>query len=145
MTFNAKNIPHGFWGAAAMFLILLALTILLLADDLLLFVLFDNFGGTQVDFSLRLTAALVLTILNIGLAIVAFGVFKKKPETGAEAMIGARAVVARTTATETWVKVHGELWRAQCPQMLRKDEEVIIAGMDGLTLHVEKPQLRMAD
>lgn len=134
----AKDIPSGFWGIVAMFIAILALTVLLLSDDLLLFILFDSFGSMQVDLSLRLTVALVLTILNIGLAIFAFSILKKKPETGADAMIGMKATVARATETETWIKVRGELWRAQCAHTLHVGEEVQVTGIDGLILHIEK-------
>jgi membrane protein implicated in regulation of membrane protease activity len=138
MARHARDIPSGFWGIVATFIAILALTVLLLSDDLLLFILFDSFGSMQVDLSLRLTVALVLTILNIGLAIFAFSILKKKPETGADAMIGMKAMVARATETETWIKVRGELWRAQCSQTLHVGEEVQVTGIDGLILHIEK-------
>ncbi len=122
-----------------MFLLVLALALLLLSDELVLFLIFDNLGSSvQVDFSLRLTAALVLMILNMVLVIFAFGMLKKKPETGAEAMIGMTGVVTRVTASETWVKVRGELWRAQCAQMIAQNEAVRVIGLNGLTLQVEK-------
>ncbi len=121
-----------------MVLMIFALTVLLLVDDVLLFVIFDNFGAAQVSSSLRLTVALMLTVLNIGLAIFAFSILKKKPETGAEAMIGMRGVVTRATETETWIRVHGELWRAQCAQTLRTGDEVLVVNLEGLTLRVEK-------
>lgn len=135
---DARKIPSGFWGAAAMFIMLLALSVLLLFDDLLLFLVFDNFGGVRVDFSLRLSAALVLTVLNLALAIIAFSILRKRPETGAEAMIGAKAIVMRAGENEAWVQVHGELWRARGPQTLSAGEEVVITGIEGLTLQVQK-------
>ena len=134
----ARNTPPGFWGALALFLLVLAMIVLLLSDEVLLFLVFDRWGVVQVDFSLRFTAALTLMLVNVLLAIFAFGALRQKAQTGAEAMIGLPGVVMRVAETQTWVKVRGELWRAQSASVLQQGDEILVLGLQGLTLQVEK-------
>jgi len=54
--------------------------------------------------------------------------------TGAEALIGQKAVVS----TPTQVRVAGELWEAQSEQELVPGDEVEVTGLEGLTLRVSR-------
>jgi len=56
--------------------------------------------------------------------------------TGERAMIGDRAVVVKATRSHTEVHYRGESWRAVSSQPLQRGQEVIIEGVDGLTLRV---------
>lgn len=59
-----------------------------------------------------------------------------KPKTGAEAMIGAKAVVVRACRPLGDVRVQGELWAARCDEGANAGETVLIESIDGLTLVV---------
>jgi membrane protein implicated in regulation of membrane protease activity len=59
---------------------------------------------------------------------------RRRAVTGAEALIGQKAVVS----TPTQVRVAGELWEAQSEQELVPGDEVEINGLEGLTLRVSR-------
>jgi membrane protein implicated in regulation of membrane protease activity len=58
---------------------------------------------------------------------------RRRAPTGAEALVGRTAVVA----TPTQVRVAGELWEARAEGMLVPGEQVVVRGVDGLTLLVD--------
>ena len=57
---------------------------------------------------------------------------RRRAVTGAEALVGRTAVVAR----ENHVRIAGELWAARSDQPLREGAGVRVVGVDGLTLVV---------
>jgi membrane protein implicated in regulation of membrane protease activity len=73
-------------------------------------------------------------LLDIGesLAFVKWSRRRRSP-VGAEALVGQTAVVA----TQTQVRVAGELWEARSEAPLRVGDEVVVRAVDGLTLVVE--------
>ena len=58
---------------------------------------------------------------------------RRKSVTGAEALVGQRAVVA----TPTQVRVAGELWNARSTDPLVEGTEVVVKEVEGLTLVVD--------
>jgi membrane protein implicated in regulation of membrane protease activity len=58
---------------------------------------------------------------------------RRRAVTGAEALVGATGVVA----TSTQVRVAGELWNARSADELVPGAEVVVKGVDGLTLVVD--------
>lgn len=58
---------------------------------------------------------------------------RRRAVTGAEALVGRTAVVA----TPTQVRVAGELWQARADAPLTPGDEVIVRGVEGLTLLVD--------
>jgi membrane protein implicated in regulation of membrane protease activity len=58
---------------------------------------------------------------------------RRRAATGAEALIGQRAIVA----TPTQVRIAGELWEARSGDVLVLGEEVVVRGVEGLTLLVD--------
>jgi membrane-bound serine protease (ClpP class) len=73
-------------------------------------------------------------LLDIGesLAFVKWSRRRRSP-VGAEALVGQTAVVA----TQTQVRVAGELWEARSDASLRVGDQVVVRAVDGLTLVVE--------
>ena len=59
---------------------------------------------------------------------------RRRAVTGAEALIGQRAVVSTTMQ----VRVAGELWQVQSEQELVPGDEVEVTGLEGLTLRVSR-------
>jgi membrane-bound serine protease (ClpP class) len=59
---------------------------------------------------------------------------RRRAATGAEALIGQKAIVS---STPTQVRIAGELWEARSDRPLRPGEEVVVRAVDGLTLVVE--------
>jgi membrane-bound serine protease (ClpP class) len=58
----------------------------------------------------------------------------RRSHTGAEAMVGAAAVVLE----DGWVRVAGERWRARADAPLEPGETVEVVGIEGLTLVVRR-------
>jgi membrane-bound ClpP family serine protease len=62
---------------------------------------------------------------------------RKRPVVGVEAMVGAHAEVVSECRPDGWVRVHGELWRARCPEGADVGRRVRVVNVDQLTLLVE--------
>src|SRR5436309_16075322 len=58
---------------------------------------------------------------------------RRRSVTGAEALIGQKAVVG----TATQVRIAGELWQARSERSLCPGDEIVVRAIDGLTLLVE--------
>ena len=64
---------------------------------------------------------------------------RRKQVGGREGMIGLRGKVVKPLNPQGVVKVRGELWKASSTEgSISTDEEVIIVGMEGLRLLVER-------
>ena len=58
---------------------------------------------------------------------------RRRSSVGVETLVGKRAVVL----TPTQVRVEGEIWEARSERPLTPGEEVVVHGVEGLTLVVE--------
>jgi membrane-bound serine protease (ClpP class) len=63
---------------------------------------------------------------------------RRRPQVGAEALIGATAEVVSPCRPLGRVRVQGELWRARCEDGADEGDTVRIRALDGLTLTVER-------
>jgi membrane protein implicated in regulation of membrane protease activity len=63
---------------------------------------------------------------------------RKRATVGAEALVGRTARVVRTCRPDGYVRLDGELWQARCEAGAERGDEVRIAGLEGLTLVVER-------
>jgi len=61
---------------------------------------------------------------------------RRRSVSGAEGLIGLRALVVEACRPDGWVRVHGELWRAHCPRGAEVGEHVRVVRVDDLTLEV---------
>ena len=59
---------------------------------------------------------------------------RRRAVTGVEALLGQTAVVSRSP---TQVRVAGELWEARSDRVLVPGDEVVVRGVEGLTLLVD--------
>jgi membrane protein implicated in regulation of membrane protease activity len=60
-----------------------------------------------------------------------------------DSIVGCTAVVEGDLDPDGWVKVNGELWRVTCVgSKAGKGDEVIVVGIEGLKLTVEKKAVR---
>jgi membrane protein implicated in regulation of membrane protease activity len=62
----------------------------------------------------------------------------RKAVVGTAALVGASALVTEDCRPTGWVRVSGELWRAECADGVSVGERVRIAAVQGLTLVVER-------
>ena len=118
--------------------ILFTLTVVFMFDDVLFYLMFEHALGLQLHFAVKAGIMIVITMLNLGLALLVIKSLNEKPQTGAEGMIGEKGVVDRVLAHHLWVKVRGERWRAQSHEKLAVGDSVIVRELQGLTLHVTR-------
>jgi membrane-bound serine protease (ClpP class) len=63
---------------------------------------------------------------------------RRRPQVGAETLIGASASVVTPCRPVGQVRVHGELWQARCDEGADRGDTVRVRGLEGLTLVVER-------
>ncbi|MGC8765200.1 MAG: NfeD family protein [Brevinematia bacterium] len=82
-------------------------------------------------------------VFTTGLLIFIFfvlrGSLKKKVVSGSEGMIGLSGVAISDFSTgQGFVKVHGEIWRAISTDDIKDGDEVIVTGINGLSLNIKR-------
>lgn len=117
--------------------ILFAVTIALMLDDVIFYLLFESLLEWKLNWLAKLGIGIVIFILNLALALLVIKALQAKPQTGAEGLIDEQGIVERVALPDYWVKVHGELWRAQSHERLAVGEKVLVRKMKGLKLEVE--------
>jgi membrane protein implicated in regulation of membrane protease activity len=65
---------------------------------------------------------------------------RRHAHVGAETLIGRTAVVALPCRPAGQVRVDGEIWQARCETGVGEGEQVVIRGIDRLTLLVERSE-----
>jgi membrane-bound serine protease (ClpP class) len=103
-----------------------------------------------------LVGAIVLALFvlppGLGIAAVALGIAievaevgfwirflrRYRVQTGVEGLIGSTAEVIENCDPVGRVRLRGEIWRARCASRAEVGEQVIVTGVDGLTLEVER-------
>ena len=67
---------------------------------------------------------------------------QRRARVGAETLVGRSAVVVLPCFPDGQVKLDGELWGARCDAGAGTDSEVVVRGLEGLTLVVEPAPAR---
>ncbi len=90
--------------------------------------------------SLKLMAPTIVLVggFFVVVSTLAFRAYRSKPKSGTEGMIGEVGVVKKAIDREGLVFVHGEYWRARADERIEQGEEVVVKGVKGLILEVEK-------
>ena len=63
---------------------------------------------------------------------------RARPRIGAEALLGADGVAVDECRPDGRVRVHGEIWRATCPEGVDAGERIVVTAVSGLTLQVHR-------
>lgn len=84
------------------------------------------------------TAAFFIFAVGMGLRAL-----RRKPVSGTQGLVG-EVGVAKTNIDEKGgtVFVHGELWEARADEKIKKGEDVVVLGVDGLKLKVKRKEER---
>lgn len=120
-------------------------TVLLIAGLLVLF----NTPATPEFLAISIPAAVGLggltAIFFLFVAGKALRAQRSQAMTGAEGLLGKSGPVRSSFSSDSFkapysgtVLVAGELWRAQSNEKVLRGEQVIVTGMEGFTLHVER-------
>ncbi len=124
-------------------LLILFLTGFFLVDDVLFYFLFQNmfnWGVRPLPFAF---GAAVVIGLNLGLALTIWRTLRHRPTTGPQGMIGKVGVVVKKARGEIWVRVNGEIWKAETADRVKSGEEVMVEDIRGLLLVVRKTRARL--
>lgn len=83
-----------------------------------------------------------VTAMFFGILLrLAYKAHKRKPVTGVEELIGMKGIAKTDIDRQRgMVMVHGELWQAISDHEIKKDEEIIVEEVIGLTLKVRKAE-----
>ncbi len=93
----------------------------------------------KLSLSVIIPVAIVTALFFAVLLRLAYKAHKRKPVTGVEELIGMKGYAKEDFSSgKGLVMVHGELWQAISDEEIKKDEEVIVEKVDGLTLKVRK-------
>jgi len=86
-------------------------------------------------------------VVPVTLATAAFFLFAlgmalrtrlRKPTTGKRGLIGEIGVAETRLNPDGKIFLHGELWNARCPEVIRKGDKVRVVAVERLLLHVER-------
>jgi membrane-bound serine protease (ClpP class) len=96
------------------------------------------FQGDNVRVSLAVVLGATLATALFFLFIVGAGLrAQRRPaRTGREGLVGARAVVIETLQPQGWVRIGDERWQARSDGVAETGVEVVVTGVEGLTLRV---------
>jgi membrane-bound serine protease (ClpP class) len=101
-------------------------------------ILFDDEAGqVAVAIPVILTFTLLSMALFIGVVGYAVKTRRKPVVSGREEMIGATGEALEDFHGSGPVRVHSEIWTAECDQPVRRGQRVRVTGMQGLRLNVE--------
>lgn len=101
------------------------------------------FDTANPFFKLSLSVIIPVTVVTVLFFAVmlrlVYKAHKRKPITGVEELIGLKGI-AKTDIDSRggMVVVHGELWQAVSDEKIKKDEEIVVEEVRGLTLKVRK-------
>ncbi|MGP9819301.1 NfeD family protein [Salinarimonas sp. NSM] len=103
------------------------------------FILFDTDApGFSLSPAVALAATLATGLLLTIVLAAAVRALRRRPATGDEALVDARARVLHWEAFAGEVEIHGERWRATADEPLAPGEPVRVLSRDGLTLTVAR-------
>ena len=97
-------------------------------------------GGYTLPLSLVLSVSLLMGLLMMSIAFLAFKTFRiKKHKTGLESIVGEKGeVTALLSEKKGWVIVLGENWRFYSSDQIKKGDLVEVTGREGMNLKVKK-------
>ncbi len=99
--------------------------------------LFEDVG---VSLKLMLPTIVLIGGFFIGIAFLAFRVYRRKPTSGMEGLIGETGVVEERIDPVGLIFAHGEYWKATSTEVAEQGDKVRIMGSRGLELIVEKEE-----
>jgi membrane-bound ClpP family serine protease len=99
-------------------------------------------GGTALVVAVTLVMAAVAAVLLVLTVRATLSVSRRRPRTGAEALIGHVGVVRLPPAPVGQVLVDGALWQARpcLGDELRTGDQVVVERVSGLTLSVRRAE-----
>jgi membrane-bound serine protease (ClpP class) len=92
----------------------------------------------QISWAVIIPAVAMSAILFIITVTVAIRVYREKPTTGKEGLIGMVAAAKTDILSDGQVFMRGEYWNAWSDEPIQKGEQVIVIAVEGLKVKVRK-------
>lgn len=92
----------------------------------------------QISWAVILPAVVLSAVLFIITVTIAVRVYREKPTTGKEGMIGMQAEAKTDIRPEGQVFMRGEYWTAWSDEPILKGEHVVVTAVEGLKVKVKK-------
>ncbi|HET8701999.1 MAG TPA: nodulation protein NfeD [Nitrococcus sp.] len=96
-----------------------------------------NVAGFQLSIMLIIGFAAASLLVLLASASLAIRAHRRPVVSGRQQMLGSEGIVSADFHGIGWIRIHGELWQAQCDVALRAGQRVRVMGIDGLRLRVE--------
>ncbi len=107
----------------------------------ILIVLYMLYRENLLSVESLLIIASITILVSILVSYKIIETYRKPPAIGEEELIGKRGLVIEDLDPEGKILIEGEIWRARSISgHIREDKEVIVRGVEGLTLIVEEIQ-----
>lgn len=101
--------------------------------------LFESPGPfLKLSFGVILPAAIITALFFTVTIRLAYRAWKRKPVTGQEGLVGLEGTALTDVSEDGMVLVHGEYWKAQSDEPLKKGEPIIVESVKGLQIKVRK-------
>lgn len=118
--------------------LIVVLTVFFAVDDVLMFVLMQQFEVINMHGWLYYFTYALLLLGSLAVALLVVKALQRHPVTGCEGLQGARGEVVRRNSKGYQVEIAGEIWQAVCHQELSIGDAVRVESVDGLNLTVRK-------
>ncbi len=92
----------------------------------------------QISWAVIIPAVALSALLFIITVTVAVRVYREKPDTGKEGLIGMHAVAKTDVHKEGQVFMRGEYWSAWSEEPIQKGDQVTVVAIEGLKVKVKK-------
>ncbi len=97
--------------------------------------LFDsNLPFLHLSWQVIAAVVLITTLFFVFLVTLVVRTYRKKPTTGVEGMAGEKGEVYKALNPQGTIKVHGEFWKAESEQPIKKGQRVEVQEVDRETL-----------
>jgi membrane-bound serine protease (ClpP class) len=92
----------------------------------------------QISWAVIIPAVVLSAVLFIITVTIAVRVYREKPDTGMEGIIGMQATAKTDIHADGQVFMRGEYWRAWSDEPIQKGEKVTVVAVEGLRAKVRK-------
>ncbi len=92
----------------------------------------------QISWAVIIPAVVLSAVLFIITVTIAVRVYREKPDTGMEGIIGMQATAKTDIHADGQVFMRGEYWRAWSDEPIKKGEKVTVVAVEGLKAKVKK-------
>jgi membrane-bound serine protease (ClpP class) len=92
----------------------------------------------QISWAVIIPVVVLSAVLFIITVTIAVRVYREKPDTGMEGIIGMQATAKTDIHADGQVFMRGEYWRAWSDEPISKGETVTVLSVEGLTVKVKK-------